>query len=302
MYNQKLNMYNQCHHSQPYHTEVCFSTDGLTFDSRDDLDYVDPTTLETIEDPVVIEGADRMRIYEREGIERWLDTNHTDPLTRQVFSGNYVLKPVIDLNPGRRYDHYLSFNDRIDSFIQFIKNKYNSTFIYRDSIDRTTGNRQLTIAIPDHLANMLFSKLIVTFDWRRNLYIAKHMNWSKTYPGNRIPYWEVTHDFWSDEGQETEFQDLSNLFVYIDNHMINTLEELRNPSNVPCIIPPNPAIRREQERNEQIERERLEKQRLDAETLRLRLEHLNQRQRDAIKFDMFAGPSSKKSRKDQGKK
>ena len=297
MYNQHL-----CHHSRPYHTEVCFSTDGLTFDSRDDLEYVDATTLETIQDPVVIEGAERMRIYERAGIERWLDTNHTDPFTRQVFSENYALKPVIDLNPGRRYDHYESFNDRIDSFIQFIENKYNHTFIYQDSIDRTTGNRQLTIAIPNLLANMRFSKLIVTFDGRRNLYIAKHMNWSKTYPGNRIPYWEDTNDFWSNEGQETEFENLSNLFVYIDNHMINTLEELRNPSDVPCIIPPNPAIRRAQERlrieyerNQRDERERLE-------TLRLRQERLNTRQREIVQFDMFAGASSKRSKKDQGKK
>jgi hypothetical protein len=285
------------HYLQPCRTDTLISTDGLTFDSREDEEYSDPVTLDTINDPVVVAGANPMMVYERESIDRWLRSGKTDPLTRASYPRPFALKPVVDLNPSRAYSHYSSFHDRIDPFIKFVKDKYNHTFIYEESIDRVTGNKQLTIAIPNILANRLFSKLIVTFDGQRNLYIAKHMNWSKTYPGNRTPRWEANDDFWSDEGQEIEFEHLSNLFEYIDDHMKYTLSELQNPRDVPCIIPEHPEIRMERERNERIERERLEKQRLDAETLRMRQERLNQRHREFLQTDIFASASSKRPRK-----
>jgi hypothetical protein len=273
MYNQHL-----CRHFPPYHTEALISTDGLTFDSRDDEEYSDPVTLDTIQDPVVVVGAKPMMVYEKKSINKWLSQGNTDPLTRVSYGSNFQLKPVIDLNPNRIYSQYSSFHDRIDSFIQFVKNKYNHTFIYQKSTNWITQNTRLTISIPDEFANSLFSKLIVTFDAQRNRYKVKHMHWSKTYPGNRIPYWEANDDRWSGEGQEVEFNNLSNLFEYIDNHIQNTLEEIRNPRVVPCIIPVNPAIR--------IERERLERQ-----------ERLNQRQREFTQTDIFENVSSKRSKK-----
>ncbi len=86
-------------------TQDWFSNDGETFNSADDGgDGIDYITMDEIRDPVVIEGAMPMRVYERSSIQQWLREKATDPFTRQNFSQRCRLISVRDINPESRFN------------------------------------------------------------------------------------------------------------------------------------------------------------------------------------------------------